>query len=171
MPRKALSATQQIMAGNPNNKTKKDLHKRLKNEKKLDFGSENLKPAFPLNATAKKAFNAIKKTYAKTSFLNDADAYVLTRYCDLLSEYKACINRLKANGRFSDGKVSSDLRFKLNLSAELGKLEKELGLTPAARASLAIHMNDEDDEKENKSDATDDFDENFDLETHLKAVK
>lgn len=162
---------QQIMAGNPNNITKKTLHKRLKNEKKLNFGSENLKPAFKLNTTAKKAFDAIKKVYSDTSFLNDADAYVLTRYCDLLSEYKACNTRLKANGRFSEGKVSSDLRFKLNLSAELSKLEKELGLTPAARASLAIHMNDEDDDKAGKDNPTDDFDENFDLDAHLKAVK
>ena len=88
-----------------------------------------------------------------------------------MSEYKACNTRLKANGRFSEGKTSSDLRFKLNLSAELSKLEKELGLTPAARASLAIHMNDENDNEAGKDNSTDDFDENFSLEAHLKAVK
>lgn len=149
---------QQIMAGNPNNKPKKELHKRLKNEKKLDFGTKNLQPPKWLNAGAKKAFKAIVQTYSDTTFLNDADEFILTRYCDLLSEYKACNNRLKKNGRSENGKVSGDLRFKLNVSAELGKLEKELGLTPAARASLAIHMDGDDEEsQEDKDDFDDDF--------------
>lgn len=159
---------QQIMNGNPNNKPKKELNKRLKNEQKLNFGNKNLKPALTLNATAKKAFSAIKKVYADTTFLNDADSFILTRYCDLLSEYKACNSRLKDHGRSHDGKVSGDLRFKLNLSSELGKLEKELGLTPAARASLAIHM---DDESDKDAENTDDFDEDFSGPKLAKAVK
>lgn len=164
MPRKALSAVQQIMNGNPNNKPKKELNKRLKNEKKLNFGAENLKPPAWLNAGAKKAFRLIVKTYADTNFINNADLFVLSRYCDLLSEYKACNTRLKKNGRSENGKVSGDLRFKLNVSAELGKMEKELGLTPAARASLAIHAGDDGTEESNE----DDFDKDF---NGLKAVK
>lgn len=167
MPRKAKSAIQQMIEGNPNRKTSDELKVRAENEKKLDFDKENLKPPHWLNSGAKKAFNFIVKTYAETSFLNDADLYVLARYCDLYSEYLATNTRLKKNGRSVDGKTSGDLRFKLNLSAEMGKMEKELGLTPAARASLAIHMT-EPENGENK----DEFDDDFDQEVQrMKAVK
>lgn len=167
MPRKAKSAIQQRIEGNPNRKTSNELKAREKNEKKLDFGKEELKPPSWLNTGAKKAFKFIVDTYAETSFLNDADLYVLARYCDLYSEYLATNKRLKKNGRSIDGKTSGDLRFKLNLSAEMGKMEKELGLTPAARASLAIHMT-EPENDENK----DEFDDDFDSEVQrMKAVK
>lgn len=154
MPRKAQSAVLQIMEGNRNHRTSEQLHKRVKNEKKLNFGTENLKPPKGMSAGAKKAFSAIVKTYSETSFLNNLDLYVLTRYCDILSEYTACNNRLRKNKRFNDGKLNPDLNFKLKLSSELSRMEKELGLTPAARASLAIHM-DEPDEEE----APDEFDD------------
>lgn len=167
MPRKAKSAIQQQIDGNPNRKTSKEISQRVKNEEKMDFGSEKLQSPAWLNSGAKKAFKFIVDTYAETNFLNDADLYVLTRYCDLYSEYLACNRRLKKNGRSEDGKVSGDLRFKLNLSAELGKLEKEMGLTPAARASLAIHMESSEDEPEK-----DEFDEDFDQEMNqLRTVK
>ena len=134
------------------------------------FGSGHgysLKPPSWLNSGAKKAFNYIVQTYADTSFLNDADLYILARYCDLWSEYRACNTRLKKNGRSEGGKTSGDLRFKLNLSAEMDKMEKEMGLTPAARASLAIHAQTPDSESE-----TDEFDEDFDNEvSRMKAVK
>ena len=44
MPRMAQSAYLQVLNGNPNNKTKKELNKRLKNEKKLSVSADNMKP-------------------------------------------------------------------------------------------------------------------------------
>lgn len=167
LPRKAKSAIQQMIDGNPNRKTSSEISQRVKNEKKLDFGAEKLKPPSWLNSGAKKAFEYIVQTYADTSFLNDADLYILARYCDLWSEYRACNTRLKKNGRSEGGKTSGDLRFKLNLSAEMDKMEKEMGLTPAARASLAIHAQTPDSGQE-----TDEFDEDFDNEvSRMKVVK
>lgn len=72
-------------------------------------------------------------------------------YCDLTKEYKSCNARLK-EGRFVEGKPNPDLRLKLQISAELDKLAKNLGLNPAARASLAINMTDD-----QKQDDDDDF--------------
>lgn len=86
MPRKAKSAIQQLIDGNPNRKTSSEISQRVKNEEKLNFGSEKLKPPTWLNSGAKKAFKFIVDTYAETNFFNDADLYVLTRYCDLYSE-------------------------------------------------------------------------------------
>lgn len=114
-----------------------------KNEKKLNFGTEKLTPPSWLSSGAKKVFIQIVDMYKDTSFLNNADLIILTQYCDWYSEYTACNNRLKKNGRSIAGKINPDLRMKLSISQELDRLGKELGLTPAARASLAIHLDDE----------------------------
>lgn len=166
MPRKAKSAIQQMIDGNPNRKTSDELSARVENEKKLSFGAEKLKPPAWLNSGAKKAFKYIVQTYAETTFINNADLYVLSRYCDIYSEYLACNRRLKKNGRSEDGKTAPDLQFKLKLSSEMGKMEKELGLTPAARASLAIHMENPKNEVEK-----DEFDEDFDEEAKDQGIR
>lgn len=143
MPRKAISATLQLLEGNPNNKTKKELRKRIKNEKRLNFGIDKLKPPKWLSAKAKKVFKMIVDMYKDTSFLSNADYVTLCQYCDWYSEYMACNTRLKGHGRTQKGKPTGDMQLKLKISQELLRLGKELGLTPAARASLAIHLNDE----------------------------
>lgn len=170
MPRKAKSAIQQMMDGNPNNRTSKELYKRAKNEKRLEFGNEKLVPPSWLSSGAKNVFKQIVDTYKDTSFLNDADLITLAQYADWYSEYKACNTRLKKNGRSVDGKPSGDLRLKLSISAELDRLAKELGLTPASRASLAIHLN-----SDSNSDTADhdEFDDEFDdgFENKLRSIK
>lgn len=163
MARRAQSATLQVLEGNPNNKTKKELKKRIKNEKKLDFGTDKLTPPNWLSKSAKVIFKEIVDLYSKTTFLNNADLVTLTQYCDWYGEYLACNTRLKKNGRSKNGKPNGDMRLKLQISAELDRLARELGLTPAARASLAIHINDELSEAQQKQwDKEDDeFDDDF----------
>lgn len=156
MPRKAKSALLQIVEGNPNNKPKKELAKRAKNEKKLNFGTKNLVPPKWLSAGAKKVFKQIVSLYSDTTFLNDADLVTLTQYCDWYSEYLACNRRLQKNGRSLDGKPSGDLRLKLQISAELDRLARELGLTPASRSSLAIRLSDDDSDQSDEDDEFDD---------------
>ena len=97
-------------------------------------------------------FKSIVKLFEETDLLNEADINEIARYCDLTQEYKSCNRRLKRDGRSRDGKPNPDLRMKLQISAELDKLAKNLGLNPAARASLAISMTDE-----QKGDDDDDF--------------
>lgn len=153
MPRQAQSALLQILNGNPNNKTKKELNKRLKNEKSLLVSAKNIVPPAWLNATAKKEFNRVVKLFKDTTLLNEADIFTLTNYADLVSEYRMCTLRLNKNKRFIDGKLNPDLRLKVKLSAEIDKLTKNLGLTPAGRASLAIKST----SKEKQKHETEDF--------------
>lgn len=156
MPRKAQSAIIQLMEKNPNHRTSGELKKRAKNEQKLNFGSENLKPPKWLSAKAKKVFKLIVDLYKETTFLNDADFVTLCQYCDWYSEYLACNTRLKNQGRSIGGKPNPELRMKLQISSELDRLARELGLTPAARSSLAIHLADDDQGKEKEDDEFDD---------------
>lgn len=137
-----------MLNGNPNNKTKKELAKRTKNEKRMEVSNENMTPPAWLSTGAKKEFNRIVALFSDNKLLNEADITELAMYCDLLSEYRACNTRLKKNGRSVDGKPSPDVRMKLQLAQQIDKLAKNLGLTPSARASMAINLDEieEDDE-------------------------
>lgn len=143
------------MEKNPNHRTKEQLNKRAKNEDKLNFGTDKLKPPKWLSGKAKTVFTQIVDLYKDTTFLNNADFVTLCQYCDWYSEYLACNGRLKTNGRSENGKPSGDLRLKLQISSEMDRLARELGLTPAARSSLAIHLQDDDQHKEVEDDEFD----------------
>ncbi len=150
MPRTAQSAYLHLLQGNPNRKTKKELKKREKNEKKLAVSAENINPPTWLSTGAKKEFNRVVKLFDKTQLLNEADITELALYADLTMEYKSCNTRLKKHGREHDGKPSPDIRLKMQLSQQIDRLAKNLGLTPTARASMAIHA--DDNEKEGDDD-------------------
>ncbi|VTZ90392.1 phage terminase small subunit P27 family [Limosilactobacillus mucosae] len=143
MPRTAQSAYLHVLQGNPNNKTKKELSRRIHNEERMQVSAENMKPPFGISAGAEKEFKRIVKLFKPTQLFNEADVAELAMYCDLLMEYKACNTRLKKHGREKDGKPSPDIRLKMQLSQQIDRLARNLGLTPTARASMAINAKDE----------------------------
>lgn len=147
MPRQAQSAIIHILEGNPNRKTKKELKKREKGEKRLAVSAENIDPPAWLTPGAKKEFNRIVKLFAKTQLFNEADIGELAIYADMLMEYKSCNARLKKHGREHDGKPSPDIRLKMQLAQQIDRLARNLGLTPTARASMAIHTPEEEVDK------------------------
>jgi phage terminase, small subunit, putative, P27 family len=148
MPQTAKNVLQLVANGNYNHKPKDELERRAKNEQKLKVSAEHMDPPSYLDPGAKKQFRAIIKLFKDTDLMNEADIDEIARYCDLTKEYKSCNARLKRNGRFVEGKPNPDLRLKLQISAELDKLAKNLGLNPAARASLAINMTDNQNEED-----------------------
>lgn len=148
MPQTAKNVLQLVANGNYNHKPKDELERRAKNEQKLKVSAEHMDPPSYLDPGAKKQFRAIIKLFKDTDLMNEADIDEIARYCDLTKEYKSCNARLKRNGRFAEGKPNPDLRLKLQISAELDKLAKNLGLNPAARASLAINMTDNQNEED-----------------------
>lgn len=152
MARTAQNVLKLVANGNYNHKPKDELKRRAKNEQKLKVSAEHMDPPSYLDPGAKKQFRAIVKLFKGTDLLNEADINEIARYCDLTKEYKSCNTRLKNHGRSKDGKPDPDIRLKLQISAELDKIAKNLGLNPAARASLAINMTDD-----QKSDDDDEF--------------
>lgn len=142
MPRSAKSAALHLLQGNPNNLTKKEIFKRKKNEEKLEISSENVVAPTWLSPSAKKDFYRVKKILAPAGILTDGDVDLLAIYCDTLSDYKAAVRSVKKS-RTIKGKLNPFLHEKQKLAPLLNKQANELGLTPAARASLAIHMDDE----------------------------
>ena len=68
MPRTAQSAMLHLIEGNPNNKTKKELHKRIKNEQEMAVSAKNMKAPEWLSTGAKKEFKRIVELFKGTSF-------------------------------------------------------------------------------------------------------
>lgn len=147
MPRTAQSSYLQLLNGNPNNKTKKELYKRTKNEKRLQVSAVNMSPPAWLASGAKKEFERIINLYQESKLLNELDINTLAIYCDLLMEYKSLNASLKKHGKtFNDGvkyDVSPIFKEKRQLAPQIDKYARQLGLTPAARASLAINLSDD----------------------------
>ncbi|WP_162129588.1 phage terminase small subunit P27 family [Lactobacillus hominis] len=146
----------QVLNGNTNRRTKEQLKGRVKQEEKLHVSDQNMDIPISTNAVVKKEYNRIVELFKNSDLLNEADITTLARYADLWGEYVKADRRLTKYGRINQetGKLSPDIALKLKLSAELDKLAKDLGLTPAARASLAISKKDE---KVGDDDGDEDF--------------
>lgn len=143
MPQTAKSSLIHLMEGNPNNITKKELHKRKKNEDKLTLPRDKLIPPKWLTATGAKEFNRIVEMMEPTQLLTNGDMNTLALYCDTLADYHAFDRKIKQKGYMMKGRVNPFIREKRNSAQLLDKLANELGLTPGSRASLAINMPDD----------------------------
>lgn len=149
MPQHAKSAALHILEGNPNNLTKKELYRRKKNEDSLQISAAHISPPAWLSVSAKKEFNLLKALFSETTLLTDADVNLMAVYCDTLIDYQAAVRSTQKH-RTIKGRINPMLREKQKLAPLLEKLGNELGLSPSARASLAINKpepeEDDDDE-------------------------
>jgi P27 family predicted phage terminase small subunit len=143
MPQVAKSAMMHLYEGNPNNLTKKEIYKRKKNEEKMKISSSNLKAPSWLEPGAKKNFKRIVELMKPTGILSDVDVDILAVYCDTYYDYLSYKRKIRKTGNMIDGRVNPLIREKRNASAALTKYANMLGLTPSARASLAIHLDEE----------------------------
>lgn len=140
MPRTAQSAMIHILEGNPNNKTKKELYRRQKNEAKLAVSNKSILAPPWLSTGAKNEFNRIKVLFETTDILTEADINILAIYCDTLMDYKSFKAQVKKHGIMIGGKINPAIREKQKSAELLNKLANQLGLTPTARASMAINL-------------------------------
>lgn len=148
MPQNAKSAMLHIIEGNPNNKTKAELSRRKNNEERLKGSANNIDPPSWLNTGAKKEFLRITELFKPTEVLTEADINVLAIYCDTLMDYKSYNTQIKKHGRFPKGRVNPAIREKQKTADLLNKYANQLGLTPSARASMAIGMKDSDNDND-----------------------
>lgn len=151
MPQNAKSAMIHLYEGNPNNINKKELSRRAKNEQKLAISSANIKPPDWLTKSGESEFKRIVLLFEPTEILTEADINLLAVYCDTLVDYQAYITQIKKHGRLVKGKLNPFIHEKQKTAELLNKYANQIGLTPSARASLAINMNqsgDDDDEED-----------------------
>lgn len=154
MPTPAKSARLQLIQGNPNRRTKEQLSRRAENEKKLQMRAlaENIKPPAWLPTMAKKEFKRLAQLLLEVELINEADIDHLAAFCDAYAQYVQYTKEIKRTGLWVDGKPNPMIMRKKDAAAQIRSFGADLGLSPAARARLAIKMSGDD-----KDDDEDDF--------------
>lgn len=140
MGRPAKSIKIQLLEGNVNNKTRKEINNRAKAEEKFDVVSnDKIVPPINMGEDSKKVFKRIVKTLKPVGILNEADIDLLTMYSDTLVIYNQVMDQIALEGVVDPqtGNPSKFIKERNTLAELLKKLGDKMGLSPQARASIA----------------------------------
>src|SRR5699024_8152391 len=144
----AKSARLQLLEGNPAKKNKEELKRRARNEEKMKMSSDNVVPPSFLDGTAKKEFRRLAKLLLSVELINDADVGHLAMYCDAYSQYLSYKRQVKQKGLWIDGKPNPFIIRMRDSAAQMRSFSSDLGLSPSARAKLAINLEDDEDDED-----------------------
>lgn len=161
MPRPAKSATLQLIQGNPNKKNTEELAARAEHEKKMKMRSDNIKPPTWLDKVGKKEFKRVAALLTEVEIITEADISMLAAYCNAYSQYVLISKIIEEDGimvhtegKDEDGKpiklVGEEhplLKRQKNYFDQMKSAANDFGLTPSARAKLAITRTQEEREK------------------------
>ncbi|MEK4088242.1 MULTISPECIES: phage terminase small subunit P27 family [unclassified Bacillus (in: firmicutes)] len=161
MPRPAKSATLQLIQGNPNKKNTEELAARAEHEKKLKMRSDNIKPPTWLDKVGKKEFKRVAALLAEVEIITEADISMLAAYCNAYSQYISISKVIEEDGIMvhTEGEDEEGNLIKLigeehpllkrqkNYYDQMKSAANDFGLTPSARAKLAITRTQEEREK------------------------
>lgn len=152
MGRNAKPIHLHLLEGNKNRLTKKQIEQRLEAEQRLKPKSDKIKPPTWLDATAKKEFKRIASELMELDLLTNIDVNALAAYCDAYSDYVKCTQIIQEEGLMVEytnkaaetNKVPHPLLTKKKqLYEQMRSIASEFGLTPAARAKIAIPKREE----------------------------
>ncbi|MEC3674316.1 phage terminase small subunit P27 family [Bacillus velezensis] len=161
MPRPAKSATLQLIQGNPNKKNTEELAARAEHEKKLKMRSDNIKPPTWLDKVGKKEFKRVAALLAEVEIITEADISMLAAYCNAYSQYISISKVIEEDGIMVNtegedeegnpikliGEEHPLLKRQKNYYDQMKSAANDFGLTPSARAKLAITRTQEEREK------------------------
>ncbi|MCP6733053.1 phage terminase small subunit P27 family [Bacillus subtilis] len=161
MPRPAKSATLQLIQGNPNKKNTEELAARAEHEKKMKMRSDNIKPPTWLDKVGKKEFKRVAALLTEVEIITEADISMLAAYCNAYSQYVSISKIIEEDGIMvhTEGKDEDGNQIKLvgeehpllkrqkNYFDQMKSAANDFGLTPSARAKLAITRTQEEWEK------------------------
>ncbi|WP_371017394.1 phage terminase small subunit P27 family [Pseudalkalibacillus sp. JSM 102089] len=155
MPRPAKPVQLHLLEGNPNRISKEKLDKRKEAEESMTFKSDNLKAPTWLDKEAKKIFNKLIKEFIAAGILVNVDVHGLALYCDAYSDYIRYTNTIAEQGDQIEqtNKMGATnmiphplLTKKKQAFDQMNKVAGDFGLSPVARARLAVNLQkDEDD--------------------------
>jgi P27 family predicted phage terminase small subunit len=150
--RKAIPIELQLINGNKNRLTKREIEARRSAEQRLKPKADRLRPPSWLSPLAKREFRRIVKEMEGLDVLTNIDVDALALYCDAYAAYVDCTRIIEAEGLMVEytnkaaetNKVPHPLLTKKKQLAEQMKaLATEMGLTPASRAKLAMPRQEE----------------------------
>lgn len=152
MPTPAKSAKLTLLQGNKSHYVKSELEKRAKNEDKLKMRADDIRAPAWLNQTAKKEFDRLAKLLSEIELINEADIGHLALYCDAYAQYLSFGRQIRKYGLWVASKTGPKpnpfIMRKRDAAMQMRTFASDLGLSPAARARLAIKLDsgEEDDE-------------------------
>jgi P27 family predicted phage terminase small subunit len=120
--------------------------KKRKNEPKA---ATTTRPRCPnwLNVEARKEWQRLVVELEDMGVLAVTDRNALSRYCVLLVRWRAAEKVLRAEGTTFMGaggpQARPETREARDLAAELGRIEREFGLTPSARTRVMVERGEE----------------------------
>ena len=165
MPQPAKSAKLQLLNGNPNKKNTEELRKRAAAEEEMKMATDKIKPPTWLDPLGKATFEFIAEELLTVELISNPDVHAMALYADWYSQYVALEKQLRKLQREyklnyaiakeeaeAEGKAFNDpnelignplSRQMDTASRNLRSFGSDLGLSPAARAKLAIKMADD----------------------------
>lgn len=165
LARKTEPMSLKVLSGKRQGVSKQKLEARKQVESELKLPKDKLKPPKWLGDLAKKEFRFIVAQADSIDLLNNLDLHVLAIYCDTYEKYVDCSQIIQRDGLMTDqgynketerelrrhGKLVEAERTKdyglgqhpllirqKDLFNTLKSLQSELGLTPVARAKIAM---------------------------------
>lgn len=146
MPTPAKPARLQLLQGNPAKKNVTELKRRAEREEKMKMSAEHVIPPSWLDKTAQKEFKRLAALLLSVELINDADVGHLALYCDAYSQYLSYKRQIKSKGMWVDGKPNPFILRMKDAAAQMRSFATDLGLSPSARARLAINLEGDDDD-------------------------
>jgi P27 family predicted phage terminase small subunit len=141
MPMPAKSARLFAIDGNAAHKTKKEMNSRIEAEEKMIIRADNIHAPTWLSKTAQAEFDRLTALLVEVEIMTEADINHLALYCDAYDKY-ICYNKQLKKGYWVQGKDEkkpNPFISKMNqAAAQMRTFATDLGLSPAARAKLAI---------------------------------
>ncbi|EGP5054867.1 phage terminase small subunit P27 family [Enterococcus faecium] len=149
MPQPAKSAKLQLLQKNPNKKNVNELKKRAEAEERLQMKSDNIRAPGWLNKNAKKAFDFLKEELLEIELITNGDVYPLAMYCYWYSEHLTLQEQATKAQKDDPEGIGNPLIKQLDTcSKNMRSFGSDLGLSPSARAKLAIKMAQSEDDDE-----------------------
>lgn len=142
----AKSARLQLLQGNPNKKNTNELKRRAENEEKMKMSADHVIPPSWLSKTAKNEFVRVSKLLLEVELINDADVAHLALYCDAYAQYISYKKQVRKHGMWIDDKPNPFIIRMRDAAAQVRSFSSDLGLSPSARAKLAISLEDDNDD-------------------------
>ena len=161
MPRKAKSIGLHVVEGNKSNLTKEEIEKRKKAEKKLTPNADDIKRPKWLkhDKIAQREWRKIVPELKRLGLLTNIDTTALAMYCEAVSEYVTAVQEIREQGatiQYTNAKGHTNtienpaIQVKKKNYQVIKDMLKEFGLTPSARASLAINIKEDDQESDDE---------------------
>lgn len=143
-PAKQYSLT--VLNSSKPHRSNVEIEERRRAEEQLKIAKDKLKPPVWLGKVGKKEFKFIVQQTESIELLTNLDIHVLAIYCNTYEEYITVSKRIAKDGPIVQANKSSEtteaahpLYVKQNkLLQDLKTLMTDLGLSPSARAKLAL---------------------------------